>query len=85
MIINHREKGALMKLAALYAAFRKVTWEILRINDFNYQLPKDINQDYWAEECIDHPTISHCKVYKIKWVVGIQFINSLCILNRKFK
>ena len=33
------------------------------MHDFNYQLPKDVFIEYWDEECIKHPTNSHCKIY----------------------
>ena len=52
-----------MKLATPLNTLRNATSDIWRMHDFNYQLPKDITQDYWVKECIDHPTSSHCKVY----------------------
>ena len=46
-----------------FTALRNATSDIWKMHDFNYQLPKDLRQDYWEKECIDHPTSSHCKVY----------------------
>ena len=31
--------------------------------DFNYQPNKEKIMEYWDEECIKHPTNSHCKIY----------------------
>ena len=52
-----------MRLTTPFMALRNLTSDILKMHDFNYQLPKDQIQDYWEKECIDHPTSSHCKVY----------------------
>ena len=52
-----------MRLTTPFMALRNLTSDIWRMNDFNYQLPKDQIQDYWEKECIDHPSSSHCKVY----------------------
>ena len=55
--------GGLMKLTTPFTALKNATSDLWRMHDFNYQLPKDLRQDYWEKECIDHPTSSHCKVY----------------------
>ena len=52
-----------MKITTPLNTLINVTSDIWRMHDFKYQLPKDIRQDYWVKECIDHPTSSHCKVY----------------------
>ena len=52
-----------MRFTAQLTALRNSISDIWRMHDFNYQLPKDLRQDYWEKECIDHPTSSHCKVY----------------------
>jgi len=49
-----------MRLTTPFAALRNATSDIWKMNDFNYQLPKDHIQDYWEKECKDHPTSSHC-------------------------
>ena len=55
--------GGFMKLTTPFIALKNATSDILRMHDFNYELPKDMRQDYWEKECIDHPTNAHCKVY----------------------
>ena len=52
-----------MKLTTPFNALINATSDIWRMHDFNYKLPKEVKQDYWEKECIDHPTSSHCKVY----------------------
>ncbi len=52
-----------MKLTTLFTALRNATSDIWRMQDFNYKLLKDANQDKWDEECIEHPTSTNCKVY----------------------
>jgi hypothetical protein len=52
-----------MRLTTPFTALINATSDIWRMQDFNYQLPKDSRQDYWVKECRDHPTSSHCKVY----------------------
>ena len=60
---NNRDIGGFMRLITPLSALKNAISDIWRMHDFNYQLPKDQNQDYWEKECIDHPTSSHCKVY----------------------
>ena len=52
-----------MKLTTPFTALRNATADILRMHDFNYQLPKEDQQDYWQKECRDNPTNKHCLVY----------------------
>ena len=52
-----------MKLITPFTIFKNATSDIWKMHDFNYQLPKDLSQDYWDNECISHPTSSHCKIY----------------------
>ena len=52
-----------MKLTTPFIALRNATSDILRMNDFKYELPKDTRQDYWEKELIDHTTSAHCKIY----------------------
>ena len=49
-----------MKLTSLFAALKNTTSDMGRMHDFNYQLPKT---EYWIQECMEHPTNSHCKIY----------------------
>ena len=55
--------GGLMKLTTPFIALKNETSAIVRMHYFNYELPKDIRQNYWGKECLDHPTNAHCKVY----------------------
>ena len=55
--------GGLMKLTTPFIALKNATSDIVKMHYFNYELPKDIRQNYWGKECIDHPTNPHCKVY----------------------
>ncbi len=52
-----------MKLTTPFTALRNATSDMLRMYDFNYKLPKEAKQDYRDKEYIDHPTLTHCKVY----------------------
>ena len=52
-----------MKLNTPFAALRNATADILRMHDFNYQLPKEEKQNYWEIECLNHPTNKNCLVY----------------------
>ena len=52
-----------MKLATPLKAFRNTTSNMWRIHDFNYQLLKKELKKYWDQECIAHPSNSHCKIY----------------------
>ncbi len=60
-----------MKLTSPLIALRNATSDMWRMHDFNYQLPKDQRQDYWKNECIDHPTSQHCKVYQKQYKLNI--------------
>ena len=52
-----------MRLTTPINALRNATSDMLRMHFFNYKLPKEVKQDFWQQECIDHPTTTHCKVY----------------------
>ena len=52
-----------MKLTTPFIALKNATSDIVRMHNFNYELPKDIRQNYGGKECIDHPTNTFCKVY----------------------
>ena len=52
-----------MKLTTPFTSLKNATSDLWRMHDFNYQLPKDLRQNYWEKECIDLPTSSHCEVY----------------------
>ena len=42
-----------MKLTTPFTALKNATSDFWRMHDFNYQLPKDLRQDYWEKECLD--------------------------------
>ena len=53
-----------MKLSTPFTALRNATSDMWRMHDFNYQLPKKLEEEeYWNQECAEHPTNSHCKIY----------------------
>ncbi len=49
-----------MKLTTPFSVIKNAISDIQRMHDFNYNLPKE---DYWEDECKNHPTNSHCLVY----------------------
>ena len=52
-----------MRVTSPFNTLRKATSYMSRIHKFKYKLPKEAKQDFWENECIDHPTNAHCKVY----------------------
>ena len=52
-----------MKLTTPFKVLRNTFPDMWRIHDFNCQLPKKESKRYWDQECIAHPTNSHCKLY----------------------
>ena len=52
-----------MKLTTPFTALRNATSDIWRMHDFNYQLPKKEEKNYWNDECRAHPSNSQCKIY----------------------
>ena len=56
-------KGRVMKLTTPFTILNNSLNDVWRMHDFNYQLPKDTFNEYWDEECILHPTNSHCKIF----------------------
>ena len=53
-----------MKLNSPFRVLNASFNDLWRMHDFNYQLPIDNLNEYWDEECIKHPTNSHCKIYE---------------------
>ena len=53
-----------MKLSSTLRFLNASLDDLWRMHDFNYQLPPDNLNEYWDEECIQHPTNSHCKIYE---------------------
>ena len=56
-------KGGFMKLTTPFTALKNATSDIGKMHDFNYELPKKDEKEYWNQECMEHPTNSHCKIY----------------------
>ena len=52
-----------MKLSSPFKILNPIFNDVWKMHDFNYQLPKDNFVEYWDEECMLHPTNSHCKIY----------------------
>ena len=52
-----------MKLTTLFLDLKNATSDMWRMQDFNYVLPKKELKQYWDQECMTHPTNSHCKLY----------------------
>ena len=52
-----------MKLTTPFTDLKNATSDLRRMHEFIYKFPKNLRQDYWEKECIDHPAISHCKIY----------------------
>ena len=52
-----------MKLTTPFTILNNSLNDVWKMHDFNYQLPKDPTKEYWDEECILHPTNSHCKIF----------------------
>ena len=52
-----------MKLTTFFKTLNNSLSDVWNMHDFNYQLPKDTSSGFWDEECILHPTSSHCKIF----------------------
>ena len=52
-----------MKFTTPLITLKNATSDIWRMHDFNYQLPKKEENAFWSQECMRHPTNSHCKIY----------------------
>ena len=52
-----------MKLTTPFNALRNATSDIWEMHDFNYQLPRKEEKEYWNQECTTNTTNSHCKIY----------------------
>jgi molecular chaperone IbpA len=57
---DYLQGGAIMKLTTPFSVIKNAMSDIKRMHDFNYTLPKE---NYWDNECKEHPTNSHCLVY----------------------
>ena len=53
-----------MKLTTPFSVIKNAMSDIKRMHDFNYTLPKE---NYWDNECKEHPTNSHC--FGLLWLI----------------
>ena len=60
-----------MKLTTPFTILNNSLNDVWRSHDFYYQLPKDTSNEYWDEECILHPTNSHCRILMISDMIII--------------
>ena len=51
-----------MKLTTPFTILNNSLNDVWKMDDFNYQLPKDPTKEYWDEEYILDPINSHCKI-----------------------
>ena len=52
-----------MILTSHFAILNNSLIDLWKMHDFNHQLTNDNFSEYWDEECILHPTNSHCKIF----------------------
>ena len=53
-----------MKLSNPFTVLKNVMSDISRMHDFSYQVPPKTHDEFWDEECAQHPTASTCKTYE---------------------
>ena len=66
MLVHIKEKidiRRLMKPTFPFTILKASLNDLLSMNDFNYQLPKNDINEFWDDECILHPTNSHFKIF----------------------
>ena len=52
-----------MKLTTPFTILNNSLNDFWKMHDFNYVIPKVILNKYWDEECVLHPTNTHCKTF----------------------
>ncbi|AAQ00514.1 MULTISPECIES: hypothetical protein [Prochlorococcus] len=52
-----------MRLVKPFSILGGIFSDAWMMHDFDYKLPKESKESYFEKECLDHPTMSHCKVY----------------------
>ena len=52
-----------MKLTTTFTILNNSLNHLWKMNDFNYQVPKETFREYWDEECFLHPINSYCKIF----------------------
>ncbi len=53
-----------MKLRDPFSIIKNALSDIRVMHDFNYEIPKEAREEFWKDECENHPTSSTCKVYE---------------------
>ena len=49
----------LMKLSSPFTVLKNVISDVRRMHDFSYNIPPKTREEFWEEECNDHPTLQH--------------------------
>ncbi len=52
-----------MKLRTPFSVIKNALSDIRGMHDFNYEIPAETREEFWKDECKNHPTSSTCKVY----------------------
>ena len=53
-----------MKLKTPFKVLENALGNIQTMNDFSYTVPNETRDEFWANECSNHPTASTCKIYE---------------------
>ena len=53
-----------MKLKTPLNIIKNALSDIRTMHDFSYTVPNETRDEFWEEECSNHPTSSTCKVYE---------------------
>ena len=48
-----------MKLSSPFTVLKNVISDVRRMHDFSYNIPPKTREEFWEEECNDHPTLQH--------------------------
>ena len=54
-----------MKLKTPFSFIKNALSDIQVMHDFNYEIPTETREEFWANECDRHPTNSTCKTYEV--------------------
>ena len=53
-----------MKLFNPFTVIKIAISDIRRMHDFSYKVPPETHDEFWVNECTNHPTASTCKTYE---------------------
>ncbi len=65
MLERDSQSRRIMKLRTPFTVVTNPLRDIDYMHDFSYQLPYEMQSDFWEEECELHPSKSNCKVYEV--------------------